>query len=251
LEPILPEGVQRGKTIGVFFSPIAEWRLVAAATIASRLQVNLRAGIVTTMRFPQEICADIAKLGVDAERALNTNMFRIADWYTCITGRLPAQVPEDTASSLRVADLGVISAKYWNLGRGETPEANPEYVEFALFDNLARLFSYNDENSCIKFLNTTLARLKQDKRVTMCGFTTGVLERKTYADLKSMCDGIVDLKTTEADAATHTIIRVRSFPDTPHNKNWYTIITEKGNVTLVPASEISKEDHATRSIGKQ
>lgn len=203
------------------------------------------------MRFPHEICADIDKLGVDAEKALNANMFRIADWYTCITGRLPPQVPEDMASSLRVADLGVISAKYWNLGRGEDPQANPEYVEFALFDNLARLFSYNDENSCIKFLNTTLARLKQDRRATMCGFTTGVLERKTYSDLKSMCDGIVDLKTTEADATSHTIIRVRSFPDAMYSKGWYTVKPQNGMVTLVPAPEISEKYRTPSSNRKQ
>jgi hypothetical protein len=203
------------------------------------------------MRFPREICADIDKLGVDTEKALKGNMFRVADWYTCITGRLPAQIPEDMASSLRVADLGVISAKYWNLGRGEEPEANPEYVEFALFDNLARLFSYNDENSCIKFLNTTLARLKQDRRVTMCGFTTGVLEKKTYSDLKSMCDGIVDLRTTEADAASHTIIRVRSFPDAVHTKGWYAIKLQKGGATLVPASEISEKYNTPGSKTRQ
>ena len=155
------------------------------------------------------------------------------------------------ASSLRVADLGVISAKYWNLGRGEDPQANPEYVEFALFDNLARLFSYNDENSCIKFLNTTLARLKQDRRATMCGFTTGVLERKTYSDLKSMCDGIVDLKTTEADATSHTIIRVRSFPDAMYSKGWYTVKPQNGMVTLVPAPEISEKYRTPSSNRKQ
>lgn len=251
LKSLFPDGIERGKTVGVFFSPTAEWRLIATATVASRLAINLRAGIVTTMRFPHEICTDITKLGVDVDKALKTNMFRIADWYTCITGRLPTQVPEDMATSLRVADLGVISAKEWHLGHGERPEANPDYVEFALFDNLSRLFSYNDENSCIKFLNTTLARLKHDLRVTMCGFTTGVLDKKTYADLKSMCDGIIDLKTIEAGGALHTVMRIRSFPEVVHNKSWYAIKSQNGTLTMVPTSEVSEELHSAVSNRKR
>jgi KaiC/GvpD/RAD55 family RecA-like ATPase len=240
LEPILPAGVERGKTIGVLFSPTSEWRMIASATIASRLQANLRAGLISTMRFPHEICADIAKLGVNVEKALETHVLRIADWYTCITGRVPAQLPEDMAASLRITDLGVISAKQWNLGQ---PEANPDYIEFALFDNLARLFSYNDENSCLKFLNTTLARMKQDMRVTMCGFTTGVLDKKTYADLKSMFDGIIDLKTVETGGTSHSIIRVRSFPDVDHNKGWYALKSRGKTVALAPAPNVHERHH--------
>lgn len=221
--------------MGVFFAPTSEWRLIATATIASRLQENLRSGIITTMRFPREVSADVTRFGVDVDKALKTRLLRIADWYTCITGRVPADLPEDMPPSLKVADLGLISAKQWHMGQGTKPETNPDFVEFALFDNITRLFSYNDESSCIRFLNTTLARMKQDTRVTMCGFAAGVLTEKTYSDLESMCDGTIDVKTVEAGGVAHTILRVRSFPDIRHTKGWYAIATKPHAVSLVPA----------------
>ncbi len=241
LKPLFPEGVERGKAIGAFFAPAAEWRLIVTAIVASRLKVGLRSGIVTTTRFPKEICNDMVRFEVDVNSAFSTGLCRIADWYTCVTGRLPAKPPEDMATSLRVADLGVISAKQWNIGQGINPEANPEYIEFALFDNLTRLFSYNDEISCIKFLNTTLARMKQDMRISIYGFATQVLDKKTYADLESMCDGIIDVRTIEVEDAEQTVVRVRSFPEVRHTKGWHAISVQGNLISLTPVSKISRQ----------
>jgi len=238
LEPLFPYGVERGKAIGVFFAPAAEWRLMVTAIVASRLKAGLRSGIITTTRFPEEICNDMARFGVDAKSALATGLCRIADWYTCVTGRLPEKPPEDMATSLRVADLGFISAKYWHIGHGTRPEVNPDFIELALVDNLTRLFSYNDETSCIKFVNTTLARMKQDGRTSIYGFATKVLEKKTYADLESMCDGIMDVKTIEVEGAHQTIVRVRSFPEVRHTEGWQAINVEGNSVSLKPAPKI-------------
>jgi len=247
LEPLLPEGVERGRIIGAFFAPASQWRLITSATVASRLQANLRSGVVTTTRFPKEIYSDLTKFGVDIEKTIETGIFHVADWYTCITGRVPAKLPEDMPSSLKVSELGVISSKLWYTGKGALPETDPNFIEFALFDNLARLFSYNDSTSCIKFLNTTLARMKQDTRVGMCGFARGILEKTVYSDLESMCDGIIDVHTIEADGITHTIVRARSFPNIMHTKGWHVMKAQPNSVSLVPASELGGQIYRTVS----
>ena len=215
--------------------------MVVTAMIASRLQANLKCGIITTTRFPKEIQKDISRLGVDVENALQSRMFRIADWYTCITGRVPADLPDDMPASLKIEELGLLTSKYWHTGKGLSPDSDPEFIEFAVFDNLTRLFNYNEGNVCFKFLNTMLARLKQDTRTVVCGFATGVLEKKDYSNLESMFDGVVDVDTIEAGGGIHTIVRVRSFPDVKHRKGWYTVRSLPDGVSLMPISQMGPE----------
>ena len=247
LEPLLPEGVERGKAIGVFFTPESDWRLIVTALVASRLRANLKAGIVTTTRFPEEIARDIARFGVDTQTSFDTHQLQIADWYTCITGRVPPEAPTDMAMSLRVEDLGLISTKYWHVRQGIRPESDPEFIELAIFDNLTRLFSYNEEKTCVKFLYTTIARMKQDKRVTICGFAKGVLEDSMYHDLESMFDGIVDVRRTNGGRGTSTAIRVRSFPETNYAKAWF-LVRERPN--SLPLLAMSQSDDSYKSSGR-
>lgn len=243
LEPLLQEGIERGKTVGVFFAPSSEWRLIVTATVASRLQANLKAGIITTTRFPKEIQADLKRFGVDVEKAVQVSALHIADWYTCITGRVPTEVPDDMPVSLKVEELGLISSKYWHTGKGTAPDSLPDFVEFALFDNLTKMFNYNDGVSCIRFLNTLMARMKQDTRATMVGFATEVLDKKEYSNLESMFDGIIDVSTVEAGGALHTMVRVRSFPDVRHTKGWHAVMPQPDALKLVPASQAGIEIH--------
>jgi len=250
LEPLLPEGLERGKSVAVFFEPSSEWKLIVSATIASRLTSNLRAGIVTTTRFPKDIHADLARFGVDVQKASASGMLQTADWYTWTTGRVPTNMPDDMSSSLKVEELGLLSRKYWHTGRGSSPERDPGFVEFALFDNLVRMFSYNESSACVKFLNTLLARMKQDTRAVMCGFATGILEKREYSNLESMFDGSMDVQTLEQGGAVHTIVRVRSFPEVRHTKGWYAISAQHDAVTLVPASRLGVQfQRASTSAG--
>lgn len=237
LEPIFPEGVERGRSIGVFFTPASEWRVILDALVASRLRANLRAGILTTMRFPDDITSDIARFGVNVQKAVEARLLQIADWYTCITGRVPPDSPEDMATSLRVEDLGLISTKYWALRKGAMPESRPTFIELAIFDNLTRLFRYNEDKACVKFLYTTIARMKQDKRLAICGFAKGVLEKALYNDLESMFDGIVDVRTKTERGAMSTILRVRSFPETQHSKGWFMLTGSPGSAMLRAVSQ--------------
>jgi KaiC/GvpD/RAD55 family RecA-like ATPase len=80
--------------------------------------------------------------------------------------------------------------------------------------------------------------MKQDRRTSIYGFATEVLEKKTYADLESMCDGIMDVKAIEVEEAQQTIVRVRSFPDVQHAKGWQAMNVEGNSVLLAPASKI-------------
>ena len=248
LEPLLPEGIKRGKAIGTFFSPDSEWKLICVATIASRLQASLRAGIITTTRFPSEICTDIARFGVDTSKALDTGLLQIADWYTCLTGRVPAQIPSDMAPSLRVEELGLISARSWHVGKGKAPESDPSFIEFAIVDNMSRLFNYNEPSVCVKYINTGIARTKQDTRVFMYGFATRVLDKRIYADLQSMFDGIIDVRTVEVRGATHTIMRMRSGLDIQHVKGWHAIISKPNETSLTPLSELGEEVYRAASL---
>jgi KaiC/GvpD/RAD55 family RecA-like ATPase len=249
LEPLLPEGIGRGKAVGVFFTPASEWRVIVTAVVASRLRANLRAGILTTTRFPREIAMDLARFGVDAQKAIEAGSLRIADWYTCITGHLPPDPPDDMATSLRVEDLGLITSKYWHVRKGIEPESTPDFIELAVFDNLTRLFNYNDERACVKFLYTTIARMKQDRRLTICGFAKGVLEKQVYNDLESMFDGIVDVRRTKEGGGICTVVRVRSFPETLYTKAWFAVRARADSVSLVAMSNLGDPYQAARPFG--
>jgi len=208
--------------------------MIVTALLASRLRANLRVGLITTTRFPREILEDLSKFGIDTERLMKEGSFRIADWYTCVTGRMPLTPPEDMPPSLKVGDLGIIASKEWHSGKGLRPESDPNFIEMAVLDNVTRLFRYNEENECVKFLYTTIARTKQDGRVGLYGFATGVLDPRTYHDLESMFDGILDIKVSELSTERHTVIRVRSFPDTQYTAEWYEVKIQAGLPSLTP-----------------
>jgi len=208
--------------------------MIVTALLASRLQANLRVGIITMTRFPKEILEDLSRFGVDTQHLMEEGSFRIADWYTCVTGRMPPTPPEDMPASLKVGDLGIIASKEWHAGKGLRPESDPNFIELMVLDNLTRLFSYNEENECVKFLYTTIARTKQDERVGVYGFAKGVLDLRTYHDLESMFDGILDIKTSKVSSERHTLVRVRSFPDTEYTTGWHELKSQAGLASLTP-----------------
>ncbi len=221
LDTLLSEGVPRGRTIAVFFDPASEWYSLIEGVAAKRLQEGQKIALITTTRFPDQIRGAIRRFQVDPNVYEDKIQLFIADWYSWLTGRAPKLSSVAVAPSLRVGDLGIILRENWYSKEGTASKENPLFIELAIFDNLSTLFTYNPEDASLRFLNTAVARAKQDGRVVIAGFATKVHGERVYANLEAMNDGVLDVATRDIRGGITTFVRVRNFVGVRYERGWH------------------------------
>jgi len=236
LDAVLPDGIPRGRAIAVFFDTASHWYSLVSSIAAQRLREQSKVVVVTTTRFPDQIRADLVESGIDNVARYEEDVaLLIADWYSWVTGRPGVDkynLPGAAAASLKVEELALITNKLWMTKDGIKPECNPLFIELVVFDNCSNIFLYNPAEACLRLLNGTTGRLKQDGRVVLAGFASKMHNEAIIQSVESMVDGILDVATRDVEGAIKSYIRVRRFFGAKHRQGWYELLSTSSGIRL-------------------
>jgi len=158
----------------------------------------------------------LALLGFDVERLVKSGRLRLLD--------LRPVIEEKTGQK----QIGI---RNWLKGpSGKEPLANvrdkiQESVAgldhtVLVVDTMTTLLSRTNEEEFIPFLQSLLDYLKNNGVLSLFSLTLGGHSDKLTTMIRSLFDGVLELKVDESTGSMRRLLRVFSLKETPHKSDW-------------------------------
>ncbi len=169
---------------------------------------------------------DLALLGFDVARREKTGLLKIVELHSIISG---------TEAHRR--EIGISG---WIKGhQKEEPLAEVHRALEALvvgvdrptlvLDSLSTIFLERDEKAILKLIQDLLATLNSLDALSLFSLTLGSQDERTVNVLRSLFDGVLELKVEEIDGGTRRMLRVFSLKGVKHRADWVRFsISDKG-----------------------
>ncbi len=160
----------------------------------------------------------MALLGFDVDRFLKSGLLHLVDIQPTIGDRPTRRKrsgisgwlrgPDDTQSSL-VDVEGVFEDALTGLGK-------PAVV----LDSLTTLLLRSNESELLRIVQSLLARLKSLGAFSIFSLTSGNYSEHFVDVLRSLFDGVLELKVDESSGGLKRLLRVFSLKGTQHTTDW-------------------------------
>lgn len=100
---------------------------------------------------------------------------------------------------------------------------------YIVFDSIDPFALDTNEDTALKFFRTTLVRVKAKNTAGSATLTTGVHSPRFQAALRTIFEGVVELKLGEAEGKLQRFIRIFALKSAAHTTEWFPFqITENG-----------------------
>ncbi len=218
----MPEGIPYGKTVLVEFDPDSIWYLMATNIIAKCLKSQLGADYHAFSNHPDDVRANLSRLGLDPREAEQSGLLWIIDFYSPGIG---VQSKEKwTVSSLKLTDLAIDRRSRRHVQR----------PCLHLDDNWSIVFEHNEEKDVVQFLKTKIIPgTRESQRAQLLGLTRGLHGEYVYRSLEDAAYGVVDIKTQEIEGSPDSFLRVRSLKAGVHDKAWHKLTIDRNFETAL------------------
>src|SRR3989441_3603836 len=166
---------------------------------AEALAESVRTDLHTFSHIPKEVRDSLSRLGVNVASSEEKDLFRVIDSFTVTTG---IGIPDRRA------------------GRPERYQSK-SIRRLHLDDNLSVLAQYNDEKALIDYWRTRFVPWSRSLQLSVLhSLTTGVHSASFYNQFETLCDGIFDFQSREAEQGMEQYFRVRTIRGRAHDSRW-------------------------------
>lgn len=139
---------------------------------------------------------------------------------------------EITPNNLRVLDSCVSLGTTTNLSEFsiELQSTLGKFKQpYIVFDSIDPFALDTNEDTALKFFRTTLVRVKAKNTTGSATLTTGVHSARFQASLRTIFEGVVELKLEEAQGKLQRFLRIFALKSAAHTTEWFPFqITENG-----------------------
>lgn len=207
----MPAGLTFGANYLVEFEPQSLWYETMLTLTAEALAESVRTDLHTFSHIPKEVRDSLSRLGVNVASSEEKDLFRVIDSFTVTTG---IGIPERRAGRPeRYQSKSIHLADWSEAAMHEITEGVPdiERRRLHLDDNLSVLAQYNDEKALIDYWRTRFVPWSRSLQLSVLhSLTTGVHSASFYNQFETLCDGIFDFQSREAEQGMEHYFRVRT-----------------------------------------
>jgi KaiC/GvpD/RAD55 family RecA-like ATPase len=213
IEDLLSGPVPPGSNFLVEFDPSSQWYNAVLTIAAGWLNTRGKVTYILSSRAPDDIRAQLTRLGIDVPGAEASDTLRIWDAYSKTLGLQSHE--KYRIESLNVADLRIWASKEF---MHQPPSPDLMYVT----ENSSIAARYNDEKSWIEYTLTRIyPAVSMTKATNIRGITLGVHSESAYKQLEAAADGVIDLKVEELEGELHNLIRIRKMLNAKFDARWH------------------------------
>lgn len=223
---IAPHGFRFGCALLVEFAPDSPWYEVSLTLATQAVSQGVGTEYHCLINAPDKIREKMTKFGLDMQRLERDDTIRIIDDYTAQIGFRKPDASRET--SLRVADWSILATqKMKSLSESDRRRVHID-------DNTSILSRYNKENEIIDYWRTRLIPLSRSlEQVMLHSLVKGVHSEAFINQLESWHDGIVDVRSVEAQRGLEHFIRIRMMRGEECDSKWQRLkLLENHEVTL-------------------
>ncbi len=245
---LVPNGIKFGSSYLVEFGPDSPWYETSLTIAASALQQRARTEYHTYMHPPQEVRESLSKMGLNVKELEREDKLRILDTYDAMTGLAHPETPEGLKSKGREAyehqsfDLTHWSSKVVNMIKEGVSEDEKQWLH--VDDNTSTMCHYTDEKLMIDIWRTRIIPYAKMRRLAMFhSVMMGIASDSFYKQFESLCDGIIEFRSTDEGGQVEHLTRLRTLRGTSSDTRWRKLrLLNDGSVIL-------DESGKTRELG--
>ncbi len=216
IEDLTTGPIPAGSNLIVEYDPTSLWYGASLSIASEWLSSGGEVGYSVAAQPPDNIRAQLLKLGMNLQELETSRKLEIYDWYSATLGQKSKE--KYAAESLKATDLSIMTAK---ATRHEISEgAFPEYLR--IWDNCSVLARFNDDKAWVELLITrTFPRAFHTKSTLIVGVMRGIHSDWVYRQLEDAADGVVDFKLEEDGGDARDLMRIRSIRSVTFDRKWY------------------------------
>ena len=173
------------------------------------------------MHHPDEVKEDLRTLGVAKERLQSEDTLRILDTYSATTGLGGSKPLEKIAVSYEAESIRL---REWAERMADTIKRGPSEEEqewLHIDDNTSVLLQYNTENEILDHWRIRAIPYARARKLAMVhSLVTGVASTSFYRKFESICDGIIDFRTSEESGRMNSYVRARRTRGSLNDSQW-------------------------------
>lgn len=192
---------------------------------AGWLNTGGKADFGTFTQPPNDVRAQMKRLGLEPEVLEREGRLIITDWYTATLGQKSKE--KESHETLKISDLSIHFAQ--TLLRGE-----PEPDMITTCDDESTFARFNDEKTWMELeLTRAIPGLKRRRMTSLFPVMNGVHSEWVYKRWEGVSDGIIDFKVDAGADEVRNLIRIRLMRNVHFDSRWHALkIGENFEVTL-------------------
>jgi KaiC/GvpD/RAD55 family RecA-like ATPase len=209
----------------VEYDAASQWYKATLTVAAGWLKENGRVTYGAGSQTPDDIRAQLSRLGLNVEDLEKQEKLQLQDWFTATLGLKSKE--KLAPPSLKVADLSIWTAK-------EQMQGPPAVDLLRIADNIPVLDRFNTEKSWIEYVLTRVIPSRRFRKTTAIrGVMRNIHSEWAYKQLEGAVDGIIDFKLDDTGDQLRNLIRIRNMRDVGFDGRWHALrMGENFEITL-------------------
>jgi KaiC/GvpD/RAD55 family RecA-like ATPase len=225
IEDLTSGPIPAGSILLVEYDPASQWYNASFTITAGWLKTGGKADYNTMTRPPEDIRAQLRRVGLEPESLEREGKLIITDWYSATLGQKSKE--KYSHESLKISDLSIHFAQ--TLMRGE-----PEPGMLSMLDDESTFARFNDEKAWLELeLTRMIPGLRLRKNIGLVPIMEGVLSEWVRKRFEGASDGVIDFKVEESGGEVRNLMRIRLMRNVHFDSKWHALkIGENFEVTL-------------------
>ena len=225
IEDLTSGPVPTGSILLVEYDAASQWYNASITMTAGWLRTGGKADFGTFTQPPNDVRAQMKRLGLEPEVLEREGRLIITDWYTATLGQKSNE--KESHESLKISDLSIHFAQ--TLFRGE-PE--PDMITTA--DDESTFARFNDEKTWMELeLTRVIPGVKRRRITSLFPVMNGVHSEWVYKRWEGVSDVIIDFKVDACGDEVRNLMRIRLMRNVHFDSQWHALkISKNFEVTL-------------------
>ena len=231
-ENILRDGLRYGANYLVEFEPQSLWHETSVTLCADALRKGVRTDYHTFTHSPDDIRAQLMRMGISVGDLEASGALRILDSFTVQSGiGQGEQAGKQTTASVNTNSLKMSDWDKFNTELLSGEVSPDDQFRLHIDDDTSVLFQYNDEGSVVEHFRTqTSVFARRLKLAAIHSLKSGTYSDSIYRRFESFCDGVFDFRTKEEDRVVQ-LARARFVRGESVDTSWRELgVSEVGEV---------------------
>lgn len=207
------------------YDPASQWYEATITITAGWLTAGGRVDYDDFAHPPDQLRAQLKRLGLDVESLEREEKLIITDWYTATLGQKSKE--RHSQGSLRVSDVSIYVAQ--TLMRSE-----PMPDLLSIGDDESTFARFNEEKPWVEAeLSRFIPGFKMRKTTALFSVMRGVHSEWVYKRFEGASDCIIDFKLDESADPARNMMRIRNMRGVAFDGTWHKVTIDKNfGVTL-------------------
>lgn len=215
LEPLIAESLPASSNISLFGPPGVGKTIFCENLAKDFVRNDVNCIYVTLDKAPDDVRNDFQKMGTDIFEKENKKRLIFVDGFSWLIG--------ESHEDYHIENLGNLTELSIQIASAACDLADSILL---IFDSVSPLSVYNPEDVVIKFLQLLLARIKDWKGIGVYVVQKGVHSPEFCNTVGYLVDGILDMKTEEANEEITRYLRIRSLKSMAHETKWMPFVIQ-------------------------